>query len=49
MEGSDALSLRETIVLASVDDQLGSGPLVDVVRWAEPASSRVKYSQNQCG
>ena len=37
MEGSDPVGLWETIVLASVNNQLRSAPLVDVIRWAEPA------------
>ena len=49
MEGSDPVGLWETIVLASVNNQLGSAPLVDVIRWAEPARPIGEHSSETNG
>jgi len=46
MEDGDAIGLGESMVLASVDDQLGSGPFVNVVRWAEPGLTICEHIWN---
>ena len=49
MEGSDPIGHWEAVVLATMDNQLGSRPFVDVIRWAEPALLRSEDYQDLTG